>query len=308
MTKKLGQILGKLKFAYLVVAIIMALPVTAYSIGFDHAIGWGGSAIYVINSGPIAMAHDRNVSPGGIAGPSSIDYQRQFTADEGTVELGGVEAMGDADYYEIHGSISHYYDESVLDDGEEHSLDFPDWYQADEPWTLSEYFRDELFLETADGLGADISLQFYVDAHLENFGGSDASSGTFSLTGKYVNDIDSTPMRMSTFGEFSTEETVSHQLVTMTLTGLESGTYLPFSIIAKANVKNGQIDFTHTVILADVLVTRNGVALDPSLYTMTVGSGDSRFPSNQMSPVPEPATLILMGTGLVGLFSLRKRM
>ena len=292
----------------------------AYAIGFATPFGWAGSGVRVANpttyadpSSPNYSAEDVHVNGSTSGpGPSAIFFQQDFVAhitdsggDEHNEIIGHADAFAQADYYELHGEINHQYDNSWVYGvfgGGDNQIEEPNTW-ANGEWTLGTFFRDEIFLETVNGQDADINLVFNVNAHADFEEGyaydhPEEMVAKFRLAAGFLSDDG-----YYDFGNYIQDDLINNplndQLITMTISNLESGTYMPFSIGAIGTVYNSYIDFGNTVTLSNVYVEQNGVRLDPSQYTLTAVSGDSRFPSNTPAPVPEPTTLLLSGMGLL---------
>lgn len=159
-------------------------------------------------------------------------------------------------------------------------------------------------------------------------------SGQFSITGSSISDNGTSLTFTPSTIVVGASNTISGSFLSL-LTAGESGTitspinYMNYSSQSPAQVVfgNGAVDFTITnltevtsasntpnfaIFTGTGMVTSNvaGFASAPASLTFsTQGAGDTTFSAtvDTISAVPEPSTLAMLGTGLIGIAGIAKR-
>jgi hypothetical protein len=228
-----------------------------------------------------------------------------------TYTNGGYTFTGTASPYDLHGSVTA--DNSIP------SADL----------NVGTAFRDQLYFTTANGLPAEIVFNFNVNITITDPTSSNFAYAPSLFMSVYNGETLIDPSDPSTIilkhiadpWEYDFSSSFSGPLSVSTLgTGsniagdqiglVDSGTYFPFLIGFNTDIINGSVGWPNSITLdpnnpiSIYQYDQNGVRtkLTPDQYTIT--SMNDNFPS---SPVPEPAALLLLSSGLMGLMVLRRK-
>jgi hypothetical protein len=291
---------------------IMVHSVSADEIGKINPTGWSGTFAGAWESFPTGSwaAQDSHLGIPNV--PSEIDYNPYMVSTN------------------VHSAVQPYQFNG-----------YNNAYNGSSPMHAGGFFRDEIFFQTYDSSPGYLEFQFGITFSLELATMDVVSQSLYKMTllgytgdDVVINDPNALPYDFALLDSF-TRDLKGDGLGNITLNDvayasdslsfndtvnlatnanghlLTSGTYIPLSFTLWTDTNEGYADWEHTVILEGVKVyDAEGNLLDPTQYTLLSRNDEYFDYSNQMpsNPVPIPAAVWLFGTGLLGLFGVRRKM
>jgi hypothetical protein len=264
-------------FAVLFLAFIASTSVFAETIGVTIPRDWAGNGVRIQSY------------PSGVRTEQAVDLtDKNEVAASASYDLSDIEGWGQSKNKELKGYV--------------------DAEGYDYRWQAGGFYRDQIYIETANGLPVDLAMTFHITATGNTYDADDASAflslgwnlyyGSGSLdyqTLGYSTLIDLAGASLS--DSYSSNVTLHTVDSPFSSDGngylIQSGTYVPYSVSVWGTVINGNLDWGNTVEFVGYTAFQNGVQLTANEFTIREGI--------QSAPVPEPSTILLLGLGLAAL-------